>query len=127
MDEEQLEFEENSLDCVISIGALQWTNDLPGALIQIQRALKPDGVFIGAICGGDTLFELRTSLQLAEQERVGGLGARISPMAGESGSKWSALILPRSHSTRTITQNHPTWHPSSREPASTSLPSTLTS
>ena len=84
MDEELLEFEENSLDCVVSIGSLQWTNDLPGALIQIRRALKPDGVFVGAICGGDTLFELRTSLQLAEQEREGGLGARISPMAESS-------------------------------------------
>ncbi|KDN53020.1 S-adenosyl-L-methionine-dependent methyltransferase [Tilletiaria anomala UBC 951] len=84
MDEEFLEFEENSLDCVVSIGSLQWTNDLPGALIQIRRALKPDGVFVGAICGGDTLFELRTSLQLAEQEREGGISARVSPMAESS-------------------------------------------
>lgn len=83
MDEEFLQFEENSLDCVVSIGSLHWTNDLPGSLIQIRRALKPDGVFIGAICGGDTLFELRTSLQLAEQEREGGISARVSPMAGE--------------------------------------------
>ena len=87
MDEEFLQFEENSLDCVVSIGALHWTNDLPGSLIQIRKALKPDGVFIGAICGGDTLFELRTSLQLAEQEREGGISARISPMAGEHVSR----------------------------------------
>ncbi|PWO01004.1 S-adenosyl-L-methionine-dependent methyltransferase [Tilletiopsis washingtonensis] len=80
VDEENLPFEENSLDCIVSIGALHWTNDLPGALVQIQRALKPDGVFIGALHGGDTLFELRTSLQLAEQEREGGISPRISPM-----------------------------------------------
>lgn len=49
--------------------------------MQICRSLKPDGIFIGAICGGDTLFELRTSLQLAEQEREGGISPRISPMA----------------------------------------------
>ncbi|KIS65875.1 uncharacterized protein UMAG_10976 [Mycosarcoma maydis] len=81
MDEEMLPFEEASLDCVVFSGGLHWTNDLPGVLIQIRRALKPDGVFIGALCGGDTLFELRTSLQLAEQEREGGISARISPMA----------------------------------------------
>ena len=81
VDEEALPFEENSLDCVVCCGSLHWTNDLPGALIQIQRALKPDGVFIGAICGGDTLFELRTSIQMAEQEREGGISPRVSPMA----------------------------------------------
>lgn len=81
VDEEALPFEENSLDCVVCCGSLHWTNDLPGALIQIQRALKPDGLFIGAVCGGDTLFELRTALQLAEQEREGGISPRVSPMA----------------------------------------------
>ncbi|SAM86390.1 uncharacterized protein UBRO_08865 [Ustilago bromivora] len=81
LDEEMLPFEEASLDCVVVSGGLHWTNDLPGVLIQIRRALKPDGVFIAALCGGDTLFELRTSLQLAEQEREGGISPRISPMA----------------------------------------------
>ncbi|CAO1624559.1 unnamed protein product [Sympodiomycopsis kandeliae] len=80
LDEEQLPFEPDSFDCIVSSGALHWTNDLPGALIQIQRSLRPDGVFIGSIYGGDTLFELRTSLQLAEQEREGGISPRISPM-----------------------------------------------
>lgn len=51
-------------------------------LVQIKEALKPDGVFIGAILGGDTLFELRTSLQLAELEREGGISPHVSPMAG---------------------------------------------
>ncbi|SNX88020.1 uncharacterized protein MEPE_06731 [Melanopsichium pennsylvanicum] len=81
IDEEALPFEEGSLDCVVVSGGLHWTNDLPGVLIQIRRALKPDGVFIAALCGGDTLFELRTSVQLAEQEREGGISPRISPMA----------------------------------------------
>ncbi len=60
IDEEMLPFEEGTLDCVVVSGGLHWTNDLPGVLIQIRRALKPDGVFIAALCGGDTLFELRT-------------------------------------------------------------------
>ncbi len=81
IDEEVLPFEEASLDCVVVSGGLHWTNDLPGVLVQIRRALKPDGVFIAGLCGGDTLFELRTSLQLAEQEREGGISPRISPMA----------------------------------------------
>jgi NADH dehydrogenase [ubiquinone] 1 alpha subcomplex assembly factor 5 len=51
-------------------------------LVQIKEALKSDGVFIGAILGGDTLFELRTSLQLAEVEREGGISPHVSPMAG---------------------------------------------
>lgn len=80
VDEEMLPFEENSLDCIIASGSLHWTNDLPGALVQIQRALKPDGVFLGYMLGGDTLFELRTSLMLAEQERHGGLSVHVSPM-----------------------------------------------
>lgn len=80
LDEEELPFEENSVDCIVSSTSLHWTNDLPGALIQIQRSLKPDGVFVGSLYGGDTLFELRTSLQLAEQEREGGISPRVSPM-----------------------------------------------
>ncbi|KAG8865414.1 hypothetical protein FRB96_000304 [Tulasnella sp. 330] len=70
----------NSFDAVVSCLSLHWVNDLPGALIQIREALKPDGVFIGALLGGDTLFELRTSLQLAETEREGGISPRVSPM-----------------------------------------------
>lgn len=83
LDEESLltTIEENSQDCIVSNLGLHWINDLPGVLTQIRRALKPDGVFIGAMFGGDTLFELRTALQLAEQERDGGLSPRVSPMA----------------------------------------------
>ncbi|XP_004412919.1 PREDICTED: NADH dehydrogenase [ubiquinone] 1 alpha subcomplex assembly factor 5 isoform X2 [Odobenus rosmarus divergens] len=58
---------------------LHWVNDLPRALEQIHYVLKPDGVFIGAMFGGDTLYELRCSLQLAETEREGGFSPHVSP------------------------------------------------
>ncbi|RVE76793.1 hypothetical protein OJAV_G00012170 [Oryzias javanicus] len=78
-DEEFLPFRDNSFDLVVSSLSLHWINDLPGALKQIHRVLKPDGVFIGAMVGGDTLFELRCSLQLAETEREGGFSPHVSP------------------------------------------------
>ncbi|KAI9248649.1 S-adenosyl-L-methionine-dependent methyltransferase [Sporodiniella umbellata] len=84
VDEETLPFSENSLDTVVSSLSLNWVNDLPGTLIQIKNSLKPDGVFLGAMFGGDTLFELRTSLQLAEMERESGVSPRVSPMADSS-------------------------------------------
>lgn len=80
MDEENIDFEENSLDAVVSSLSMHWVNNLPGMLIQIRKALVPDGVFIGAMLGGDSLFELRTSLQLADIERGGGIAARVSPL-----------------------------------------------
>ncbi|GAA6047467.1 hypothetical protein JCM3770_005762 [Rhodotorula araucariae] len=82
LDEEELasHFDEDSHDCIMSCLSMHWINDLPGALVQIKRTLRPDGVFIGSMLGGDTLFELRTSLQLAELEREGGISPRISPM-----------------------------------------------
>jgi NADH dehydrogenase [ubiquinone] 1 alpha subcomplex assembly factor 5 len=55
-----------------------------GTLIQIRHTLKEDGAFIGALLGGDSLFELRTALQLAELEREGGISPRVSPMTGQS-------------------------------------------
>lgn len=93
----------NSQEAIVSCLSLHWVNDLPGAcpsemqltrsltahahgpgvLVQIKEALKPDGVFLGALFGGDTLFELRTSLQLAEVEREGGISPHVSPMAGK--------------------------------------------
>ncbi|XP_072030985.1 arginine-hydroxylase NDUFAF5, mitochondrial-like [Amphiura filiformis] len=78
-DEEFLPFKENSLDLVVSSLSLHWVNDLPGTMRQIHYALKKDGAFIGAIFGGDTLFELRCSLQLAELEREGGFAPHVSP------------------------------------------------
>ncbi|PHH88362.1 hypothetical protein CDD83_7634 [Cordyceps sp. RAO-2017] len=80
-DEETIPFEAQSFDLVLSSLSLHWINDLPGVLAQVNNVLKPDCPFIGAMLGGDTLFELRTSLQLAEQEKRGGISPRISPMA----------------------------------------------
>ncbi|KAF9478401.1 S-adenosyl-L-methionine-dependent methyltransferase [Pholiota conissans] len=81
-DEENLfkAVEPDSQEAVVSCLSLHWVNDLPGALVQIQKSLKPDGLFLGAMFGGDTLFELRTSLQLAEVEREGGISPHVSPM-----------------------------------------------
>lgn len=78
-DEEALPFAEGSFDLVVSALSLHWVNDLPGALIQIRRVLKPDGLFIGAVLGGRTLSELRQSLLSAEEEVRGGAANRVSP------------------------------------------------
>lgn len=67
-------------DAVVSNLSLHWINDLPQTLANINRVLKPDGFFMGTIIGGDTLYELRTSLQLAELERKGGMSPRVSPL-----------------------------------------------
>jgi SAM-dependent methyltransferase len=82
MDEEALPFAEASLDLVLAPLGLHWTNDLPGVLVQINRALKPDGFFAGALLGGSTLTELRQCLMAAESELTGGASARVSPYAG---------------------------------------------
>ena len=80
-DEEWLPFAPASFDLAISNLSLHWVNDLPGALAQVRRALKPDGFFLGALLGGDSLFELRRCLMDAELKVEGGLSPRISPMA----------------------------------------------
>jgi len=72
--------EPNSQEAIVSCLSLQWVNDLPGVLVQIKEALQPDGLFLGALFGGDTLFELRTSLQLAEVDLEGGISPHVSPM-----------------------------------------------
>ena len=89
-DEEFLPFADGSLDLVASCLALHWVNDLPGALIQVRRALKPDGLFIGAMLGGDTLIELRRALVEAEFETTGGSSPRTSPVA--DGADAGALL-----------------------------------
>lgn len=81
-DEEYWPFAPASLDALISVCHLQWVNDLPGALVQFRRSLKPDGVFIGAFFGGETLMELRASIQQAETEIYGGISPRVSPFVG---------------------------------------------
>lgn len=80
-DEEWLPFAEESFDIVLSNLSLHWVNDLPGALIQINRALKPDGLFLATMLGGETLRELREVLALAEVELRDGLSPRVSPFA----------------------------------------------
>ncbi|MDP2295484.1 MAG: methyltransferase domain-containing protein [Pseudolabrys sp.] len=80
-DEEALPFADASLDLVVSALALQFVNDLPGALIQIRRALKPDGLLLAAMIGGDSLNELREAFAEAESEVEGGLSPRVSPFA----------------------------------------------
>ncbi len=79
-DEEYLPFANGSLDAVISNLALHWTNDLPGALTQVFRALKPDGLFLAAVMGGQSLKELRDSLMTAELKVTGGVSPRVSPL-----------------------------------------------
>ena len=80
-DEEALPFRDGSLDLVVSALALQFVNDLPGTLIQIRRVLKPDGLFLAAMIGGDSLSELRAAFAQAEAEIEGGVSPRIAPFA----------------------------------------------
>ncbi|HZY12977.1 MAG TPA: methyltransferase domain-containing protein [Beijerinckiaceae bacterium] len=80
-DEEALPFAGNSFDLIVSALSLQWANDLPGALVQIRRALKPDGLFLAALVGGQSLAELRTALTSAEAELTGGASPRVAPFA----------------------------------------------
>ncbi|MGB8841642.1 MAG: methyltransferase domain-containing protein, partial [Aliidongia sp.] len=87
-EEEALPFAPGSFDLVISTLGLHWTNDLPGALWQICRVLRPDGLLLAALFGGETLWELREALTLAEIEITSGAAPRVSPFADprEAGS-----------------------------------------
>jgi SAM-dependent methyltransferase len=78
---EKLPFAPESLDLVVSALALQFANDLPGVLAQIRRALRPDGLLLAAMIGGDTLTELRQSFAAAEAELEGGISPRVAPFA----------------------------------------------
>jgi SAM-dependent methyltransferase len=80
-DEEALPFADASLDLVVSGLALQLVNDLPGTLVQIRRALKPDGLLLAALLGGETLWELRQAWLAAEAEVTGGASPRVAPFA----------------------------------------------
>jgi SAM-dependent methyltransferase len=80
-DDEALPFRDGSLDLVVSALALQFVNDLPGTLVQIRRALKPDGLFLAALVGGDSLTELRQAFAAAEAETEGGVSPRVAPFA----------------------------------------------
>src|SRR5215472_1073676 len=80
-DEEALPFRDASIDLVVSGLALHFANDLPGVLAQIRRALKPDGLFVSALLGGETLTELRQAFAEAEAEIEGGASPRVAPFA----------------------------------------------
>lgn len=79
VDEEWLPFGEGAFDLVVAALSLHWVNDLPGALVQIRRALAPDGLFLASLPGLPTLHELRGALASAEAELRGGLSPRVSP------------------------------------------------
>jgi len=78
---EVLQLQPESLDLIVSALAFQFVNDLPGVLAQIRRALKPDGLLLAAMIGGDTLTELRQSFAAAEAECEGGVSPRVAPFA----------------------------------------------
>ncbi|HTC18620.1 MAG TPA: methyltransferase domain-containing protein [Stellaceae bacterium] len=80
-DEEALPFGDAVFDLVVSALSLQFVNDLPGALVQIRRALKPDSLFVAALIGGETLPELRQAFAAAESEIEGGVSPRVAPFA----------------------------------------------
>ena len=78
---ELLPYQANSFDAVLSSLSLHWINDLPSVLAQVNHILKPDCPFIGVMMGGDSLYELRTALQLADLDRRGGVATHTSPLA----------------------------------------------
>src|SRR5579872_1538360 len=78
-DPEYVPFRDASFDLIASVLALHWTADLPGALVQLRRALKPGGLLLAAMFGGQTLVELRTALFEAELAEEGGVSPRVSP------------------------------------------------
>ena len=80
-DEEELPAKSQSVDVVVSALGLHWANDLPGAMMQARMALVPDGLFLSAVLGGETLREMRIACAVAELEREGGVSQRVSPLA----------------------------------------------
>jgi len=79
-DDETLPLDDDSIDLAVSAMQLQFVNDLPGLLMQIRRALRPDGLFMAIFIGGESLTELRQALAAAEAEICGGISPRVAPM-----------------------------------------------
>ncbi|MEM7768041.1 MAG: methyltransferase domain-containing protein, partial [Pseudomonadota bacterium] len=79
---EHVPFARDSLDLVASVASLHWVNDLPGVMVQVREALRPDGLFLAALFGGGTLAELRAVLTEAETRLRGGVSPRLSPLPG---------------------------------------------
>jgi NADH dehydrogenase [ubiquinone] 1 alpha subcomplex assembly factor 5 len=78
-DPDLIPFRDGSFDLIVSSLVLHWAGDLPGALVQIRRILKPGGLFLAAMLGGSSLIELRNALLEAELAEEGGVSPRISP------------------------------------------------
>ena len=93
-------FRDASFDLVVSNLVLHWAGDLPGALVQLRRVLKPDGLLLAAMLGGQTLVELRTALFEAELEEEGGVSPRVSPSIelGDAAALLAARRLSRCRS-----------------------------
>lgn len=89
-DDEALPFAPHSLEAFVHVLGLESTNDVPGVLAQIRQALKPDGVLLGAVLGGDTLVELRQAWLIAETEVLGGATPRVAPFIHIR--EWGALL-----------------------------------
>jgi SAM-dependent methyltransferase len=111
-DEARLPLADESVDLVVSALSLHWVDDLVGAMIQIRRALKPDGLFLGALFGGATLTELRQCLTEAEVDLTGGAGPRVSPFLdaydGAALLQRAGFALPVSDvDTLTVRYDHP--------------------
>lgn len=110
-DEELLPFAPESFDLVSSALSLHLVNDLPGTLIQTRRILKPDGLFLAALLGGETLAELREAMTSAEAELTGGASPRVVPFADvrELGAllQRAGFALPVADS-ETVTVTYPT-------------------
>ncbi|NVJ97272.1 MAG: methyltransferase domain-containing protein [Alphaproteobacteria bacterium] len=109
---EVLDVTPNSFDLVVSNLSLHWVNDLPGIMVQANRALKPDGLFMAAMFGGETLHELGYSLLSAEAEITGGANQRVIPFADvrDLGSllQRAGFALPVTDmDTITVTYDHP--------------------
>jgi SAM-dependent methyltransferase len=81
VDPEHLPYTAGSFDLIVAPLALHWLNDLPGALVQLRLALKPDGLLLASLFGGETLNELRLALLEAESELTGGAAMRVAPFA----------------------------------------------
>lgn len=80
-DEENLPLAQESFELAVTALSLQNLNDIPGALLQLRRVLRPDGLFLGCLLGGTSLHELRTALAAAETEMYGGISPRVAPFA----------------------------------------------
>lgn len=78
----RLPFRDGEVDMVLSSLSMHWVNDLPALLAEVRRVLRPDGVFLAAMLGGDTLQELRSAFVAGQSEREGGVSPHVSPLAG---------------------------------------------